>query len=91
MCVHGHVSPTFAFVLIPRRQIVYCIWLVFETVVVYFFIVETKGKTLEETAALFDGTEGVIYDAAANATARIVMDLRQDEYVEKSSTSSTLR
>lgn len=57
--------------------VVYCGWLIFELVFIYFFIVETKGtsfnnpnylqydwlgdchtgRTLEETAALFDGDE----------------------------------
>ncbi|KAF9563259.1 general substrate transporter [Agrocybe pediades] len=35
--------------------IVYCGWLAFELAFVIFFVVETKGRTLEETAALFDG------------------------------------
>ncbi|PPQ98744.1 lactose permease [Panaeolus cyanescens] len=37
--------------------IVYCGWLIFELLFIIFFIVETKGRTLEETAALFDGDE----------------------------------
>ena len=40
-------------------QIVYCCWLAFETLFCYVFIVETKGRSLEETAALFDGEEVV--------------------------------
>lgn len=31
----------------------------FELVYIFLFLVETKGKTLEETAALFDGKEVV--------------------------------
>lgn len=38
-------------------QIVYVCWIAVETVFVYFYIVETKGRTLEETAALFDGED----------------------------------
>ncbi|KAL0061933.1 hypothetical protein AAF712_011217, partial [Marasmius tenuissimus] len=37
--------------------IVYCGWLILELVFVLTFIVETKGRTLEETAALFDGEQ----------------------------------
>ena len=40
-------------------QIVYCCWLAVETLFCYIFIVETKGRSLEETAALFDGEEVV--------------------------------
>jgi hypothetical protein len=49
---------------------VYCIWLVFELAFVYFFIVETKGRSLEETAALFDGeeAEAAIVGHGAHAT-----------------------
>jgi MFS family permease len=35
----------------------YCAWLLVELAFVFFFIIETKGKTLEETSALFDGQE----------------------------------
>ncbi len=37
----------------------YCCWLLFEFIYIFLFLVETKGKTLEETAALFDGKEVV--------------------------------
>lgn len=39
------------------NQIVYICWIAFEAVFLYFFLVETKNRTLEETAALFDGEE----------------------------------
>ncbi|KAG8860731.1 hypothetical protein FRB91_001434, partial [Serendipita sp. 411] len=42
-----------------KLYIVYCCWLVFELVYIFLYLVETKGKTLEETAALFDGKEVV--------------------------------
>ena len=40
-----------------KYYIVYCAWIAFETVYIYIFVVETKGRSLEETAALFDGEE----------------------------------
>lgn len=43
-----------------KLYIVYCVWLVFEFVYIFLFLVETKGKTLEETAAIFDGKEVVL-------------------------------
>ncbi len=36
-------------------QVVYCCWLAFELTFLYFFVIETKNHTLEETSALFDG------------------------------------
>lgn len=35
----------------------YDVWLFVELVVVYFLFVETSGASLEETAAIIDGTE----------------------------------
>lgn len=35
----------------------YCCWIAFELAFCFIYIVETKGLTLEETAALFDGEE----------------------------------
>jgi sugar porter (SP) family MFS transporter len=40
-----------------KYYIVYCCWLAFELVFVYFFVIETKNRTLEETAVIFDGPE----------------------------------
>ena len=37
----------------------YICWLAFEGVYLYFFVTETRGLSLEETAALFDGAEAI--------------------------------
>ncbi|TCD62432.1 hypothetical protein EIP91_006893 [Steccherinum ochraceum] len=42
-----------------KYYIVYCAWIAFELVYVYFFLVETKNRTLEETSVLFDGDDNV--------------------------------
>ncbi|KAF8503220.1 hexose transporter [Hysterangium stoloniferum] len=42
-----------------KYYIVFCVWLVFELIFVSLFVVETKGRTLEETAAIFDGEDKV--------------------------------
>ncbi|KAH9481375.1 Lactose permease [Psilocybe cubensis] len=74
--------------------VVYCGWLVFELVFIFFFAVETKGRTLEETAALFDGEErpndlAVMGDAAANPTGNrrhsiiVIHPQGQDSYRER--------
>ncbi|KAG6839620.1 hypothetical protein H0H87_000390 [Tephrocybe sp. NHM501043] len=52
-----------------KYYVVYCCWLLFELVFLYFFLIETKNRTLEETAALFDGEE-----ALENVMAHAVAD-----------------
>ncbi|OBZ67367.1 Lactose permease [Grifola frondosa] len=69
-----------------KYYIVYCCWLVFEFVFLYFFIVETKNHTLEETSALFDGEE---LQELQEATARAVAEVRHEDkdYDEKDKAS----
>ncbi|KAG7441097.1 hexose transporter [Guyanagaster necrorhizus] len=40
-----------------KYYIVYVCWIAFECVFLYFYVVETKGLTLEETAVIFDGDD----------------------------------
>ncbi|KAL5481007.1 hypothetical protein ACEPAI_9948 [Sanghuangporus weigelae] len=47
-----------------KYYIVYCVWILFEFVYCWVFVVETKNRSLEETAALFDGEEAVTQVAA---------------------------
>lgn len=37
-----------------KLYIVYCVWIAIEMVVIYFFFVETAGKTLEELGGIFE-------------------------------------
>ncbi|KAI0298724.1 general substrate transporter [Multifurca ochricompacta] len=41
-----------------KYYILYCVILVFEVFFLYFFLEETKGLSLEETAVIFDGEDG---------------------------------
>jgi len=43
-----------------KYYLVYTIWLCFELAYIFAFAVETKGRSLEETAALFDGEDAVL-------------------------------
>jgi hypothetical protein len=55
---------------INHMQIVYVCWLVFEIFFCWMYVIETKNRTLEETAALFDGedaTTHLVGSAAAHA------------------------
>ncbi|KAH8103089.1 general substrate transporter [Cristinia sonorae] len=65
-----------------KYYIVYCCWLLFELVFLYFFVVETKNLSLEETAALFDGED------ASNALHNATRDVRHEDLDEKASNSA---
>ncbi|CAK7213720.1 hypothetical protein SBRCBS47491_001901 [Sporothrix bragantina] len=53
-----------------KYYLVYCVWLAFELVVVYFFYIETKNTPLEEIVKYFDGDSAVYGGDAATAKAR---------------------
>ncbi|TFK23349.1 hexose transporter [Coprinopsis marcescibilis] len=77
-----YVNPVALGKLEWRYYIVYVVWLAVEFVFVYFFVIETKNRTLEETAALFDTKE----ETAALAIAHAAHDatLSADEKVSPS-------
>ncbi|KAN0084410.1 General substrate transporter [Tylopilus felleus] len=54
-----YVNPIALDALGWKYYLVYVCWLAVEFVFLWFFIVETKNMTLEETAALFDGDDAV--------------------------------
>ena len=62
-----------------KYYLVYCGWLVFELVFIFTCIVETKGRSLEETAVIFDGeTAEVDLQTMAGHAATITMQSRGD-------------
>ncbi|KAJ7659099.1 general substrate transporter [Mycena polygramma] len=63
-----YVNPIALAVLTWKYYVVYCAWLLCEVLFLYVYLVETKGHTLEETAAIFDGkaaTEKIADSAVA--------------------------
>ncbi|KZP22350.1 hypothetical protein FIBSPDRAFT_952964 [Athelia psychrophila] len=54
-----YVNPVALDALGWKYYLVYVAWLAVESVFVFLFIIETKNKTLEETAALFDGADNL--------------------------------
>ncbi|KAG9313586.1 hexose transporter [Chiua virens] len=54
-----YVNPIALDALGWKYYLVYVCWLACEFVFLWFFIVETKNRTLEETAALFDGEDAL--------------------------------
>jgi len=82
-----YVNPIALNAITWRYYIVYCCWLLFELIYVYIFIVETKGLSLEETSALFDGTgERLVSQGmhAAGAIPDTPTDDKSEHYAEKS-------
>ena len=68
-----------------EKQVVYCVFIAFETVYCYLFIVETKNRSLEETAALFDGEDAA---KKVSAAGHDVLDDHAPEKAEISSANS---
>ncbi|KZV61446.1 hypothetical protein PENSPDRAFT_294602 [Peniophora sp. CONT] len=62
-----------------KYYLVYCGWLCFELIFILMFVIETKARTLEETAVLFDGEEkpGEMEQLAGNA-ATSTMEFTRD-------------
>ncbi|KAF8068788.1 general substrate transporter [Lyophyllum atratum] len=75
-----YVNPVALDAIKWKYYVVYCCWLCVELVFVYFFIIETKNRTLEETAALFDGDQALeqISGVAAHQ-AGVTHDVVRDE------------
>jgi sugar porter (SP) family MFS transporter len=61
-----------------KYYIVYCCWLLFEAVFLYFYVIETKNRSLEETAALFDGEDAT--DQIANIAHAKVDEPHDDKH-----------
>jgi len=65
-----YINPIALKALAWKYYIVYVVWLAVEFVFIYFFLVETKNRTLEETALIFDGETSISFlshKAAHNA------------------------
>ncbi|PPQ78613.1 hypothetical protein CVT25_010577 [Psilocybe cyanescens] len=77
-----YVNPVALEKLQWKYYLFYVAWLCFEAVFLYFFLVETKNRTLEETAALFDGEE-----VAAQLAATAAQNELREKDDEKSSGS----
>lgn len=66
-----------------KYYLIYTIWLVFELVYVWLWATETKGRSLEETAALFDGE-----DAVAELANRTGHDMAESRGVKRAGSDS---
>ncbi|BCS28371.1 uncharacterized protein APUU_61419A [Aspergillus puulaauensis] len=69
--------------------IVYCVWLVFELLVVWKFYIETRNTPLEEIAKYFDGDEAIIGGQAATEKVVELVSAQHGEESEKGPTAYT--
>ena len=72
-----YVNPIALDALGWKYYVVYCCWILVEFVFCYLYVVETKGHSLEETAALFDGKDAVEQVAGA------ATDLHEDVFIDE--------
>ncbi|KIY62646.1 general substrate transporter [Cylindrobasidium torrendii FP15055 ss-10] len=82
-----YVNPIALDAITWKYFIVYVGWIALEFVFLWFFLVETKNRTLEETAALFDGEQAEAHIEAG--VARAFGDDKQsasDEKIENTET-----
>jgi len=87
-----YVNPIALLKLGWKYYIVFVVWDLFELIFVYFFIIETRNRTLEETAALFDGKDHVAKIAeVAAARAGLAQDFTDVKGDEKGSVSGSDR
>ncbi|GJJ08027.1 hypothetical protein Clacol_002234 [Clathrus columnatus] len=84
-----YVNPIALKALGWKYYTVYIAWLVFEVTFIYFYLIETKNRTLEETSALFDGDDTVVAlsnQAAEKAEIRHrATETKIDDSIEKQS------
>ncbi|KAI5120581.1 hypothetical protein M0805_002531 [Coniferiporia weirii] len=54
-----YINPIAFAAIAWKYYIVYCAWIACELVFIYFFLIETRNRTLEETSLIFDGDDNV--------------------------------
>ncbi|KAG5636475.1 hypothetical protein H0H81_007893 [Sphagnurus paluster] len=75
-----YVNPVALDAIKWKYYVVYCCWLCAEGIFLYFFVIETKNRTLEETAVLFDGDEATEQiSAAAAQQAGVTHDIKEEK------------
>ncbi|KIJ60061.1 hypothetical protein HYDPIDRAFT_161558 [Hydnomerulius pinastri MD-312] len=83
-----YVNPIALAALGWKYYLVYLFWICFELVFLWFYVVETRNRTLEETAALFDGDDAMVQiTEKAAATAGLAVEHHGDSIDEKKSPS----
>jgi hypothetical protein len=66
----SYVNPVALTAIRWKYYLCYIAWLVIQSVVVWFFYIETKGHSLESIAVCFDGEDAKVGGLAATAKGR---------------------
>ncbi|KAI0355806.1 hexose transporter [Trametes cingulata] len=83
-----YINPIALAALGWKYYIVYVCWLAFEVCFIWRYLIETKNRTLEETAALFDGEDTAAHLAEHAAVNAGIADSRSDR--EKASSEDII-
>lgn len=79
----NYVNPVGLTRLTWKYYVVYICWLAIQSVVVWLFYIETKGRSLETIAVCFDGEDAKVGGAGGTAKAQeLLQALHQDENVK---------
>ncbi|CAA7268572.1 unnamed protein product [Cyclocybe aegerita] len=90
LILNQYVNPIAFKALGWKYFLVYVSWVFFELVFCYLFIIETKNRSLEETAVLFDGNDAVktLAEKAALQAGILKQDNRRPEEISVAKPSS---
>ncbi|KAL7269788.1 hypothetical protein RUND412_007532 [Rhizina undulata] len=76
---NNYVNPVALTDISWKYYIVYCCWLGFELVIVYFLFVETRYTPLEEIAKYFDGDEAKVGGEAGTSVGREALHVLEEK------------
>ncbi|KAK3110149.1 hypothetical protein LTR53_015864 [Teratosphaeriaceae sp. CCFEE 6253] len=71
----NYVNPVALHDITWKYYLCYILWLAFQSVIVWFFYIETKGRSLEAIAVVFDGDEAKVGGAGATGKAKELLDV----------------
>ncbi|EJC98582.1 hexose transporter [Fomitiporia mediterranea MF3/22] len=83
-----YINPIAFAAIAWKYYIVYCVWLTFELGFIYLYLIETKNRTLEETALIFDGLDNVAKVTTKAAARAGLRDVEAETPIDEKSPAS---
>ncbi|KAK3632016.1 hypothetical protein LTR56_016609 [Elasticomyces elasticus] len=75
----NYVNPVAMEAITWKYYLCYIIWLAFQSVVVWFYYIETKGRSLEAIAVCFEGDDAKVGGAGATEKAKELLGVLQTD------------